>query len=160
MLFTISPDKQDMNRKLTSISLLILLWCWGTTGLAQSSTTQVIGDYTVHYIAINSSFISPEIAETYGIVRSPRTAFLNISVIKNTGGLGTAVSAGLNGEKATLLGQNSAIAFMEIREGEAIYYIGLFEFSNAENLRFNVEVQPENMGPVYPISWTTQLYIN
>jgi len=62
--------------------------------------------------------------------------------------------------KANFLSQNSTINFIEINEGDAIYYIGQFEFSNAENLRFNIEVQPENNGPVYPLSWTSKLYIN
>lgn len=126
----------------------------------QAEQSQDFGDYTVHYIAVNSSFISAEIAETYGIVRSPRNAFLNISVIKNTSASGTPVTANISGEKANFLGQNSIINFVEIREGDAIYYIGQFEFSNAENLRFNLQVQPENSGPIYPLTWTTQLYIN
>jgi hypothetical protein len=127
---------------------------------ALAEQSQDFGDYTVHYIAVNSSFISPEIAETYGIVRAPRNAFLNISVIKNTSASGTPVTASISGEKANFLSQNSDIDFIEVREGDAIYYIGQFEFSNAENLRFNLEVQPENTGPVYSLTWTTQLYIN
>ncbi len=125
--------------------------------LVKAEQSQVFGDYTVHYIAVNSTFINPEIAERYGIVRSSRNAFLNISVIKNTG---VAVPARIVGTKANFLSQNSTINFIEVNEGEAIYYIGQFEFSNAENLRFNIEVQPENSGPVYPLSWTTKLYIN
>lgn len=121
---------------------------------------QELGEYTVYYNAVNSTFISPEIAEQYGIVRAPRNAFLNISVIKNDGGLGTAVSASVSGEKANLLGESAAIDFVEIREGSAIYYIGQFEFTNAETLRFNLQIQPEDSGEVYPLSWTAQLYIN
>lgn len=128
--------------------------------LAKAEETMLGGEYTLHYIAVNSSFISPEIAASYGIVRSPRNAFLNISVIKNTGAAGTPVTARVTGEKGNLLGQNSTIEFIEIREGDAVYYLGQFEFSNAENLRFNLEIQPENSGPVYPVSYTTQMYIN
>ncbi len=128
--------------------------------LVQAEQSQDFGDYTVHYIAVNSNFISPVIAERYGIVRSARNAFLNISVIKNTSTNATPVSAEITGEMANLLGQNSAISFIEIKEGKAIYYIGQFEFSNAENVRFNLEVRPENSGPVYPLTWSTQLYIN
>ena len=127
---------------------------------AQAEQSQDFGEYTVHYITVNSSFISAEIAETYGIVRSPRNAFLNISVIKNNSVSGTPVTANISGVKANFLGQNSTINFVEIREGDAIYYIGQFEFSNAENLRFNLDVQPEKNGQVYPLTWTTQLYIN
>jgi hypothetical protein len=142
------------------VGLVLFALSNGLPALAQTETSQVFGEYTIHYIAVNSSFINPEIAEQYDIVRSPRNAFLNISVIKNTNGFGTAVNADISGEKANLLGQNLAIDFIEITEGTAIYYIGQFEFSNAENLRFNIEIQPENSGPVYPLSWSSQLYIN
>jgi hypothetical protein len=135
---------------------LIVSFCLLST-LVKAEQSQVFGDYTVHYIAVNSTFISPEIAERYGIVRSSRNAFLNISVIKNNG---AAVPALISGIKANFLSQNSTINFIEVNEGEAIYYIGQFEFSNAENLRFNLEIQPENNGPVYPLSWTAKLYIN
>ncbi|MFL2840243.1 MAG: DUF4426 domain-containing protein [Pseudohongiellaceae bacterium] len=59
------------------------------SSILQAEQSQNINDYTVHYIAVNSNFISPEIAERYGIIRSTRNAFLNISVIKNTSDLGT-----------------------------------------------------------------------
>ena len=149
-----------MNHFFKKITLLLFLFCSVSIALAQNDTSQVFGEYTVHYIAVNSSFISPEIAETYGIVRAPRNAFLNISVIKNTGGTGTPVSAQISGVKANLLGQNTTLDFMEIREGDAIYYIGQLEFSNAENLRFNLQVQAENNGPIYQLTWATKLYIN
>ncbi|MDG2090093.1 MAG: DUF4426 domain-containing protein [Gammaproteobacteria bacterium] len=149
-----------MNSLLKKITLSFLTLCISFPVFSQSETSQVIGEYTVHYIAVNSSFISPEIAESYGIVRAPRNAFLNISVIKNTGGTGTSVTAQITGIKANLLGQNTALDFIEIREGDAIYYIGQLEFSNAENLRFNLEIQPENSTRIYPLNWTTKLYIN
>lgn len=145
---------------LKRIALLLLLFCNAIPTLAQTDTSQVFGEYTVHYIAVNSSFINPEIAERYGIVRAPRNAFLNISVIKNTGGTGTPVAALLSGEKANFIGQNTNLDFIEINEGDAIYYIGQFEFSNAENLRFNLQIQPENNGPTYSLTWTSKLYIN
>ena len=154
--FTKFPNK-TMTKYFKIISACLLVSSWFFPALANAEQSQTFGDYTVHYIAVNSTFISPEIADRYGIVRSARNAFLNISVIKNTG---RAVSARVTGEKANFLSQNSMINFIEVKEGDAIYYIGQFEFSNAENLRFNIEVQPENSGPVYPLSWTEKLYIN
>tara|TARA_R110000772_G_scaffold152999_2_gene263934 strand:- start:5509 stop:5958 length:450 start_codon:yes stop_codon:yes gene_type:complete len=149
-----------MNILFKKIGLLSIVTCCLLISAVHAEEAELAGAYTVHYIAVNSSFISPEIAAQYGIVRSPRSAFLNISVIKNTGGTGTPVRATVTGEKGNLLGQNSTIDFIEIREGTAVYYLGQFEFSNAENLRFSLEIQPENSGPVYPISYTTQMYIN
>jgi hypothetical protein len=117
------------------------------------------GDYTVHYIAVNSTFIEPDIALQYGIERNRRSAFLNISVLKrNADGSTTPVTAVVTGGKQNLMQQQGEISFKEVREGQAIYYIGQFEFSNAELLRFRLQLQPEGRGPAQALEWTTTLY--
>lgn len=136
------------------LSLLLL----AGPGKAQADS-QDFGDYTVHYIAVNSTFIQPDVAAQYGIERNRRGAFLNISVLQNhADGSTTPVPALVSGGKQNLMQQAGDIAFREIREGDAIYYIGQFEFSNAELLRFKVQVQPQHAGPAYDIEWTTTLY--
>lgn len=121
--------------------------------------SQVFGAYSVHYQAVNSTFISPDIAAQYGIERNRRGAFLNIAVLKNNAdGSTTPVPAAVSGGKQNLMQQTGDLDFNEVREGTAIYYIGQFEFSNAELLRFRLQVQPENAGPIYDIEWTTTLY--
>lgn len=119
------------------------------------------GNYTVHYIAVNSTFLTPEIAAQYAIVRSARRAFLNIAVLRNErDGSTTPVTAVVTGGKRNLLQQSEDLTFAEIREGDAIYYIGQFDFSNAEILRFTLQVQPEGQGPAHALEWSTQLYSN
>jgi hypothetical protein len=142
-------------RLLQSLFWLVLLSC----AAAAYADSQDFGDYTVHFIAVNSTFISPEIAAQYGIERNRRGAFLNISVLRNEAdGSTTPVAATISGGKQNLMQQTGDISFKEVREGEAIYYIGQFVFSNAELLRFKVQVQPEHSGPAYDIEWTTTLY--
>jgi hypothetical protein len=142
-----------MTRLLLSLVLLL-----PGLALAESAT---FGDYTVYYQAVNSTFVNADIAEQYGIVRSDRRAFLNVNVSKTeTNGRLNAVTASIIGGKRNLLGQVDDIAFREIREGEAIYYIGEFEFSNAEMVRFTLTVKPENQGPEYEIRWETRMYNN
>lgn len=129
--------------------------------IAVAEQSQSFGNYTVHYIAVNSTFLNPEIARQYGIVRANRRAFLNISILKNEADGGTtAVSANLSGQKKNLLQQSEDINFKEIREGDAIYYIGEFVFSNAEQLRFELEIQPEAQDSTYSLNWDIRLYIN
>ena len=43
---------------------------------------QVFGDYEVHYIGLNSSFLPEDVAEAYDIPRSRSLAYLSISVLK------------------------------------------------------------------------------
>ncbi len=144
-------------------------WCWLVLALmlcvsflfsnvvyAESKT---FGNYTVHYIAVNSTFLTPEIAQQYKIVRSARRAFLNIAVLRNNAdGSTTPVAAKVEGGKRNLMQQTGDIDFVEIREGESIYYIGQFDFSNAEIVRFNVQVTPAGESAAEAIEWTTQLY--
>lgn len=138
------------------VLLAALLLLAGTAARADEKT---VGAYTIHYIAVNSTFLQPDIAAQYGIERSKRQAFLNISVLRNEAdGSTTPVVAALKGGRRNLLQQQSDIAFQEVREGEAIYYIGQFDFSNAELVRFAVSVQPEHTGPDHMLEWSTQLY--
>jgi len=147
-----------MMHNLNSFRLLFSILLLGLV-MSANADSQDFGDYTVHYIAVNSTFIRPEIAEQYGILRSRRSAFLNISILRNnTDGTTTPVGATITGGRRNLMAQSSSIEFMEVREGSAVYYIGQFDFSNAELLRFNVQVQPEQQGPVHEIEWMTTLY--
>ncbi len=136
--------------------MLFLLFLLSTAAFAES---KVFGNYTVHYIAVNSTFLTPEIAQQYKIVRSARRAFLNIAVLRNNAdGSTTPVAAKVEGGKRNLMQQTGDIDFVEIREGESIYYIGQFDFSNAEIVRFNVQVTPAGESAAEAIEWTTQLY--
>jgi hypothetical protein len=150
-----------MTKRWLLLPLLVSTLLVSTPSVAESQT---FGEYTVHYIAVNSTFLTPEIAAQYKIVRSKRRAFLNIAVLHNnpdgstTNAATTPVKAVLSGGKRNLMQQSTDIPFEEIREGAAIYYIGQFDFSNAETLRFSVAVQPEGKGDKHLIEWTTQLY--
>lgn len=132
--------------------------------LAASSVpaaTERVDGYTFHYTVVNSTFISPSMAERYGITRSQRQAFLNISVQRNlTRGRTEAIAATLSGTKRNLMQQEQEISFMEIREGDSIYYIGQFEFSNAEPVTFELSIQPEGSDITYPLTWNTRVYTN
>ena len=129
--------------------------------LARAEQAQDFGQYSVHYITVNSNFIDADIAEQYGIVRGKRRAFVNISILKNTSdGRTTPVTANLSGTKKNLLQQIENIDFVQVQEGEAIYYLGQFDFSNAEKLSFDIDVQPEASGATYSLKWNNTLYNN
>ena len=142
--------------KHTTFSLLLLL----LASLARAEE-QTFGDYTVYYQAVNSTFLTPQIAAQYDITRSESRAFLNVAVLRNEpDGSTTPVRAGIDGVKHNLLQQSETLEFKEVREGDAIYYIGQFDFSDREVLRFTLEVSPEGGEPSHAIEWTTQLYRN
>ncbi len=141
--------------------VLLVLLALLSGHLAQAEQSIEFGDYTVHFIAVNSTFLEPDIARQYGITRGERQAFLNISVLRKLDDDKTeAVRARLTGVKRTLLGQRDPIRFMEVHEGQAIYYIGPFEFSNAEQIHFDVDIQVEGEARSHTLSWDTRMYVN
>jgi hypothetical protein len=120
-----------------------------------------IGEYTVHYNLLNSSFIQPKVATQYGIKRSKNIGLLNISVIKKSDAAeGTAVISNIFGHGTSLAGQVKELAFKEVKEADAIYYIATFPISDRERLSFDLQVQPEKVGKLIPIKFKKQVFID
>jgi len=123
--------------------------------------THSVGEYTVHYNLLNSSFIAPKIATQYGIKRSKNIGLLNISIIqKSDKEGGTAVISNVFGHGASLAGQVKSLSFKEIKEAGAIYYIATFPINNGERLSFDINVQPQKVGKLIPIKFKKQVFVD
>ncbi|MEJ2041771.1 MAG: DUF4426 domain-containing protein [Reinekea sp.] len=97
--------------------------------------------YEMHYIVLNTTEVPADIAKRYQFNRSGKRAFINLSILKQTDdGYGSAVPATVNAVERTLLGQKLDISLREIREGDAIYYIGDFPIFDREVLWFDVNL--------------------
>jgi hypothetical protein len=127
-------------KQLMGILLLIGSLAFSASGAAQQS--QDFGDYVVHYNALNTNLIPPQVAQGYGITRSPSRALLNVTVMKKVMDTpGTPVQASVTATGTNLTGQLREIEIREIRDPEgAIYYIGEFPVHNLETYRFEVTV--------------------
>jgi hypothetical protein len=145
-----------MKRLLEFLTLLAALS--SLPAIAQQA--QQFDDYTVHYTALNSSLIAPEVAKVYSIQRSGSRALLNVSVLKNTGGeLPVAVHAVVTATGRNLTGQIRSIDMREIMEGgEAIYYIGEMTVRNMETFDFTIEVTPEGMITPFEVKFRQQFF--
>jgi hypothetical protein len=115
------------------------------TGLsAKAENSTATGGYVIHHNAFTTDTLNPQVASSYGIRRSKERAMLNVSVIRGEQGkLGKAVPAKVNATARNLIGQQRDIPLREIREGEAIYYIGDFPVAHKEKLDFFLQVTPE-----------------
>lgn len=126
------------------ISLLMLAaLVFATDGAAQQS--QDFGDYVVHYNALNTNLIPPQVAQAYGIARSANRALLNVTVLRKVMDTpGSPTSAKVTASGTNLTGQRREIELREIKEpGGAVYYLGEFPVHNLETYRFEVLVQVE-----------------
>ncbi|MFT2090106.1 DUF4426 domain-containing protein [Paraglaciecola sp. 2405UD69-4] len=97
-----------------------------------------LGSWEVHYIAINSTFLTPEIAKHYGILRSKYNAVINISVLDKQDK--TAQSVVVTGEAKNLLGVVKKLSFKKVTQGGAIYYLAPLSFSDLEQYRMTVNL--------------------
>ena len=57
-----------------------------------------------------------------------------------------------------LNGQMRTIHMREVREGNAIYYLGEFGVANEETIRFNVRVQPQGTMNVLQVEFSQDFY--
>jgi len=127
---------------------------------AQAQQSQSFDGYTVHYNAINTSQLSPQVAQTYGLQRSSSRALLNIAVLKEQGGQEpVAARAVVTAGARNLNGQLKEIDMREINEAnEAIYYIGEFRVNNMEMFDFTVQVTPEGSTVPLEVKFRQQFY--
>ena len=104
----------------------------------QAEQKKDLGNWEVHYIALTSTFLTPQVALNYGIVRSRYNGLINISVLdrKNK----TAQSVVLTGQAKNLLGVSKNLSFQQVNEGESIYYLATLPFSDQELYRFNITI--------------------
>ena len=141
---------------LATIAGLCLLF--GATGSMAENSTSIPG-YTIHHNVLTTDILAPQVANAYDIRRSKNRALLNVSVIKNVpDGPDKPVQADVKATAHNLIGQGREIPMREIREGEAVYYIGDFLVSNREQLRFELQVTPEGEHTAHTASLTQEFH--
>jgi hypothetical protein len=140
-------------------SLLLLLACWYPGAAAHAQQSEMFGPFELHYSVVNTTFLSPEVAASYGITRGKKRAILNLAVREQVPGGSEARTMALEGRTWDLI-QNQFLEFKEIREGPAIYYIAEFKFINEEWRFFEMDFRPEGAQQTYTFKFKHQLYIN
>ena len=139
-------------------TLVLLAALTSLPAIAQQA--QEFGDYIVHYNALSSSLITPEVAKAYGIRRSDSRALMNISVLKNAEGqTAKAVKAKVTASGRNLTGQTRNVEMREIDDGDgAIYYIGELSVRNMETFDFTVVVLVEGQSEPFNVKFRQQFY--
>jgi hypothetical protein len=138
-------------------TLLLWLLCCAMPASAQQS--EMFGPYELHYSVVNTTFLEPKVAATYGITRGKKRAILNLAVREHLADGTEARNLLIEGRTWDLI-QNQFLSFKEIREGPAIYYIAEFKFINEEWRFFEVDFRPEGADKTYTFKFKHQLYIN
>lgn len=106
--------------------------------LASAEQKQTLGPWDVHYIAMPSTLIEPQIAAQYQITRSIQNGLINISVLASSDQQAQQVR--ISGQAKNLLGQIKELNFQEVREGKAIYYLAQLPFRGEEKVSFSIDI--------------------
>lgn len=116
------------------------------------------GNVEVHYNAMLSTALLPDVAKNYNIDRSPTRGILTISVLKkNAMGVAQPIPARLSAYMVNLNNQLGDISMREVREGSAIYYLGEFRVVPPNTLKFTVAVEA-NGEPRREVTFSQKFY--
>ncbi|TBW52243.1 DUF4426 domain-containing protein [Marinobacter halodurans] len=120
------------------------------SGTAHAGQFEQFGDYQVHYSIFPSSFLTAEVASRYGIARSKTVGIVNVSILRQgEQGRLEPVSGQVEGQVVNDVQQRRVLGFRRISEGNAVYYIAEFPFSEGELLTFELQANapgaPGNM---------------
>lgn len=125
-----------MKCKLIGLTIGLFLTVMATQSSAEIKKD--LGDWEVHYIALNTTFLTPEIARANDIVRSGRNALVNISVLDKRSKEAQDVT--ITGTARNLIGNTKKLSFKQVKEGKAIYYLASVAFADKEVLRFDIDI--------------------
>jgi len=122
--------------------LLAALCLCTVAAVAHAEISQKFGPLEIHYNALTTDELQPEVARAYKIERSKTRGLVTISVLKqNEVGVPTPVPAKLSVYVTNLNQQLANIEMREIKEGTAIYYLGEFRVTPPDTLKFTATIE-------------------
>jgi hypothetical protein len=125
----------------------------------QAEQAQKFGDVEIHYNALSTNDLAPEVARNYKVTRSKSRGLLTISVLKkNSMGASFPVPAEVKVNAITVYNQLVSVDMREIKEGGAIYYLGEYGIVPTESLKFNISVKPEGSAQPYSFEYQQSFY--
>jgi hypothetical protein len=124
-------------------------------------SSKVFGNYELHFNAMSTDLLQPEIARAYNIARSKNRALLTVSILKSNGNLtGQPVSGNVVVSAANLTGQIKNLTLRPIQDGDAIYYVGDTAVANRETLVFDIDAVPDGETEKLTVRFSRQFFSN
>ena len=123
-------------------------------GMAHAENSITRGDVVVHYNAVPSVTLAPQVARQYAITRSANRALVNIAVLKQD----VAVAAKVSGSATNLTGQRQELAVREVREGDALYYLAEPRIADRETLDFDLLVTPAGSNDAIVVKFRQEFF--
>jgi hypothetical protein len=125
---------------------------------SEPSFTQ-FGDFELHYNALRTDELSPEVARAYGIERSANRVMLNVSLLrKNPDGSTRPTDATVTATAYNLNGQLKNLEMRRVAEGGSVYFIGEVGISGAEILVFDISAVPLDEASKFSVQFKREFF--
>lgn len=131
------------------LALLLLL----SGGLAHAQGQHSAGAYQVHYSALPSAFLTPEVARQYGILRSRVRGVLVVSVQRD----GQPVRVRIEAQVGPGGGQLQPLQLRQVDTEGLPSYIGSFAIAAGESRQFRLRITPPDSEPLQ-IAFSQQFF--
>lgn len=134
----------------------------GQPAQASNESFQDFGNYEVHYNALRTDALTPDIARSFGIQRSTNRVLLNVAVLRKQADQSPRqpVDANVQVDAYNLNGQLKNLAMRRVSESAAIYYIGEVSISGAEILVFDITVTPGGESNPLKVKFKREFFSN
>lgn len=123
------------------------------SGLVHAQGQTSAGDYQVHYNALPSAFLTPEIAREYGILRSRVRGVLVVSIQRD----GQPVRMRIEAQVGPLGEQMQPLELRQVDTNGLPSYIGSFTITPGESRQFRLRIAPPQSEPL-DIGFTQQFF--
>ncbi len=123
---------------------------------AQDNTSFELEEHIIYYNVFNSEMITPEVARAHNLLRAKDRVYVNIALVKKTGGNG--IAATISGQHRNLIQQKFELKFIEIKEPTATYYLAPIRFNNEEILHIDIQVETLDKADAGKFTITKKLY--
>lgn len=139
-------------------SLVLSTLLIGAANAGIEETTHETDTHIIHFNVFNSSFLTPEIAQQYGLKRSKYHSMLNLAVHEKGATEDKPVPVILNGTITNIVQQQRSLEFQEIQEGSAIYYISNFRVTDNDLLTFDIKIRTSADSPGYDLKFKRRVF--
>lgn len=125
-----------------------------------NETFHDFGNYEIHFNALRTDALTPEIARSYGIQRSTNRVMLNVTILHKEADHAPRkpVDGVVQADAYNLNGQLKNLEMRRVSEGEAIYYIGEVSIAGAEILVFDISVTPDGEAQPLKVKLKREFY--
>ena len=159
-----------MQRRIRTVLPVVLMAALAACGRSPAPVVQPaqpseesfkdFGNYELHYNALRTDLLTPDVAHRFGIQRSKNQVLLNVSMLHKEADRAprTPVDAEVSVDAYNLNGQLKNLEMRRITEGEAIYYIGQVNITGNEILVFDIKAKPANEAAPFEVKFKREFF--